>query len=283
MQGKTCMVTGATSGIGLVTAKALAEKGATLVVVGRDPDRTQATVTQIQSDTGNQAVTGLSADLSSRERVARLASEFRDQSARLDVLVNNAGAIFKKRALSVDGTEMTFGLNHLGYFLLTHRLEDLLKASAPSRVVNVASDAHRSGRIDFDDLQGERRYSGWRAYCQSKLANVLFTYQLADRLTDAGVTVNTLHPGFVATNFGRNNRGMFGLKIRLSMRIGAVSPTEGAETVIYLASSSDVDGVTGKYFYNKRVVQSSPSSYDTQLAQRLWQTSLALTGLQETR
>jgi retinol dehydrogenase-12 len=279
MHGKICLVTGATSGIGRVTATALASQGATLVVVGRDPDRTHATVAQIQHDTGNPAITGLIAELSSQEHIARLVTAFRTRFERLDVLVNNAGAIFNKRQLSVDGLEMTFALNHLAYFCLTQRLLDVLKASAPARIVNVASNAHHRGRIDFDNLQGARHYSGWRAYCQSKLANVLFTYQLAERLTDTDVTVNALHPGFVASNFGQNNRGWFALMIRLGMRVKAISPTEGAQTTIYLASSPDVDGITGKYFYNKQAVQSSPASYDTQAAQRLWQLSGELTRL----
>lgn len=280
MHGKMCLVTGATSGIGRVAAAALASKGATLVVVGRDPDRTQAAVAQIQRETGNPAITGLIAELSSQEQIAHLASEFRDRFERLDVLVNNAGAIFNKRQLSVDGIEMTFALNHLAYFSLTHRLLEVLKASAPARIVNVASDAHHRRRINFDNLQGERSYSAWRAYCQSKLANVLFTYQLAARLTDSCVTVNALHPGFVASNFGRNNRGFFALMIRLSMRFRAINPTEGAQTAIHLASSPDVDKITGKYFDKKQPVQSSPASYDTQVAQRLWQISVELTGLQ---
>jgi retinol dehydrogenase-12 len=279
MHGKICLVTGATSGIGRVTATALANKGATLVVVGRDPDRTQATVAQIQHDTGNPAITGLIAELSSQEQIAGLVTAFRNRFERLDVLVNNAGAIFNKRQLSVDGIEMTFALNHLAYFCLTQRLLDALKASAPARIVNVASNAHLSGRIDFDDLQGARHYGGWRAYCQSKLANVLFTYQLAERLTDTGVSVNALHPGFVASNFGQNNRGLFALMVRLSMRFRAISPTEGAQTTIHLASSPDVEGITGEYFYKMQAVQSSPASYDTKVAQRLWELSFGLTGL----
>jgi NAD(P)-dependent dehydrogenase (short-subunit alcohol dehydrogenase family) len=279
MHGKICLVTGATSGIGRVTAAALANKGATLVVVGRDPDRTQATVAQLQHDTGNPAITGLIAELSSQEHIAHLVTAFRHRFARLDVLVNNAGAIFNKRQLSVDGIEMTFALNHLAYFCLTQRLLDVLKTSVPARIVNVASNAHHRGRIDFDNLQGARHYSGWRAYCQSKLANVLFTYQLAERLTGTGVSVNALHPGFVASNFGQNNRGFFALMVRLSMRFRAISPTEGAQTTIHLASSPDVDGITGKYFYNKQAVQSSPASYDTKVAQRLWQLSVELTDL----
>jgi retinol dehydrogenase-12 len=279
MHGKICLVTGATSGIGRVTATALAKKGATLVVVGRDPDRTQTTVAQIQHDTGNPTITGLIAELSSQEQIARLVTAFRNRFERLDVLVNNAGAIFNKRQLSVDGIEMTFALNHLAYFCLTQRLLDVLKESAPARIVNVASNAHRSGRVDFDDLQGARHYSGWRAYCQSKLANVLFTYQLAERLTGTGVSVNALHPGFVASNFGQNNRGFFALMVRLSMRFKAISPAEGAQTTIHLASSPDVEGITGKYFYKMQAVQSSPASYDTEVAQRLWELSGELTGL----
>jgi NAD(P)-dependent dehydrogenase (short-subunit alcohol dehydrogenase family) len=281
MQGKTCLVTGATSGIGRVTAGALAQQGANVVLVGRDPDRTKASVVQIQAETGNKSVTGLIADLSSQKEVSRLAVEYQSRFERLDVLVNNAGAIFHPRKLSTDGIEMTFALNHLAYFSLTHKLLDLLVASAPSRIVNVASDAHRGARLDFDNLQGERHYDAWHAYRQSKLANLAFTYALADRLAGSGVTVNALHPGFVATNFGRNNTGLFGLLIRLSMHLGSLSPRKAAKTMIYLASSADVTGVTGWYFRDGRQIKSSTASYDRQAAQRLWQISLALTGFQD--
>ncbi len=208
MQGKVCLITGATSGIGLVTAQALAQHGAQVVLVGRDAARGAQSVAQIKQATGNDAVDLLLADLSSQADVATLAQTFQQRYERLDVLVNNAGAIFTERQVSVDGVEMTFALNHLGYFLLTHHLLGLLKTSAPCRIINVASSAHRRGRIHLDDLQGEWNFGGWRAYCQSKLANIMFTYELAKRLSGTQITANTLHPGFVATRFGHNNSGL---------------------------------------------------------------------------
>jgi len=278
MQGKICMVTGATSGIGLIAAQALARQEARVIVVGRDPGRGATTVSRIAQQTGNPQVELLLADLSAQADVHRLAGEFQGRYARLDVLVNNAGAIFTKRRLSADGIEMTFALNHLGYFLLTNLLLDTLKASPPARIVNVSSDAHRGAQMNFSDPQGERRYGGWRAYGQSKLANLLFTYELARRLEGTGVTVNAVHPGFVATGFGRNNRGLFALLIRLA-QLTALSPEQGAETLIYLATSPEVEGVTGKYFVKKRPVESTRASYDQSAAQRLWQLSAQLTGL----
>lgn len=278
MHGKVCLITGATAGIGLVTAEALARQGATVVAVARHAERGAALVERLRQTTGKQAVELLLADLSSQEQIRRLAQAFRQRFARLDVLVNNAGAIFTKRQCSVDHIEMTLALNHLGYFLLTHLLLDTLQASAPARIINVASDAHRNAHIDFDDLQGERRYSGWRAYCQSKLANILFTYALATRLHGSGVTVNALHPGFVATNFGNNNGGLFGWLIRL-FKIGAISPERGAQTMIYLATAPAVAGHTGAYFVRKRPVRSSSVSYHQEDAERLWQLSAAMTGV----
>ncbi|MDQ3829839.1 MAG: SDR family NAD(P)-dependent oxidoreductase, partial [Candidatus Tectomicrobia bacterium] len=208
MHGKVCVVTGATSGIGLVTAEALARQGATLIVVGRNSARGAATVSRIQQETGNSAVELMVADLSAQAQVRQLASAIQQRFARLDVLVNNAGALFSQRQLSQDGIEMTFALNHLAYFLLTNLLLDSLKASTSARIVNVSSEAHRRARLDFADLQGQQRYSGWRAYARSKLANILFTYELARRLEGTGIVANALHPGFVATNFGRNNRSI---------------------------------------------------------------------------
>ncbi len=273
-----CLVTGATSGIGQVTAQALAQQGATVLVVGRNPERGAATVDRITRQTGNPAVELLVADLSVQSEVRQLAATVQRRFSRLHVLVNNAGAIFTTRNLSADGIEMTLALNHLGYFLLTHLLLDTLKASAPARIVNVASNAHRAGRIDFADIQAQRRYGGWRAYCQSKLANVLFTYELARRLHGTGLTANVMHPGFVASGFGRNNRGMFGLGMRVA-QWAALSPEQGAETVIYLATSPDVVHVSAEYFVKARAVKSSRASYDQAAARRLWQLSEDLSGL----
>ncbi len=277
MQGKICLVTGATSGVGLVTAQALAQQGATVAVGARDPERGANTVDRIKQATGNTAVQWVLADLSVQAQVRQLATEVQRRFSRLDLLINNAGAIFNTRSLSADGIEMTFALNHLGYFMLTHLLLGALKASSAARIINVASNAHWRGRIDFDDIQGERHYSGWRAYCQSKLANIIFTYELARRLAGSSVIVNTLHPGFVATGFGLNNRGWFGSFMKVA-QLAALSPAEGAETMIYLATSPQVTAVSGQYFVKKRSVKSSKASCDQISAQRLWQLSAALTG-----
>jgi NAD(P)-dependent dehydrogenase (short-subunit alcohol dehydrogenase family) len=278
MHGKVCVVTGATSGIGLVTAEVLARQGATLIVVARNPERGAATVDRLRQETGNAAVELLVADLSVQAQVRQLASDIQRRFPRLDVLINNAGALFSRRQVSSDGIEMTFALNHLAYFLLTHLLLDSLKASASARIVNVASEAHRRSRLDFADLQGQHRYGAWRAYGRSKLANILFTYELARRLVGTSVVANALHPGFVATNFGRNNPGVMTLALRL-LQLTAMSSEEGAQTITYLASSSEVNGITGKYFVKKKAVRSSRVSYDRADAERLWQVSAGLTGL----
>jgi retinol dehydrogenase 12 len=278
MHGKVCMVTGATSGIGLVTAHALARQGSTLIVVGRNPERGAATVSRIQQETGNTAVELMVADLSAQAQVQRLASEVQSRFARLDVLINNAGALFTRRQLSHDGIEMTFALNHLAYFLLTNLLLDSLKASDSARIVNVSSEAHRGARLDFSDLQGQHRYSGWRAYGRSKLANIMFTYELARRLEGTNVVANALHPGFVATNFGRNNRSITAMFFRIA-QLAAISPEKGAQTIIYLASAPEVKGITGKYFVKQKSVRSSRISYDHAAAERLWQVSAELTRL----
>jgi NAD(P)-dependent dehydrogenase (short-subunit alcohol dehydrogenase family) len=278
MHGKICAVTGATSGIGLVTAQVLARQGATLIVIARNAERGAATVSRIRQETGNSAVELMVTDLSAQTQVRQLAREIQHRFARLDVLVNNAGALFTRRQLSQDGIEMTFALNHLAYFLLTNLLLDPLKAADSARIVNVSSEAHRRARLDFSDLQGQHRYTGWRAYSRSKLANILFTYELARRLAGTGIVTNTLHPGFVATNFGRNNRSITAAFFRI-LQLAAISPEEGAQTIIYLARSPAVKGVTGEYFVKQHAVRSSQVSYDRIAAERLWQVSAELTRL----
>jgi retinol dehydrogenase 12 len=279
LTGKVCLVTGATSGIGEVTAEALAKMGARVVILSRNPERCASTTQRIRSASGNPAVDFLVADLSSQADIRRMAAEFHQRYDRLDVLVNNAGGFFLKRQESPDGIELTFALNHLNYFLLTNLLLDLLKASAPARIVNVSSGAHNGGKIDFEDLQGTRSYGGWKAYSQSKLANVLFTYELARRLNGAQVTVNALHPGFVATGFAKNNGWIASVGLSV-VHLFARKPEEGARTVIYLASSPDVAGVTGKYFHDEKSVPSDSASYDEETARKLWQISAQMVGLE---
>jgi len=271
------MVTGATSGIGRVTARVLAQAGAEVVVVGRNREKSEATVDRIKQQTGNPAVEYMLADLSSQAAIRQLAETFKSQHARLDVLVNNAGAFFLWRQESVDGVEMTFALNHLGYFLLTNLLLDTLKVSAPARIINVSSGSHRGETINFNHLPGKRMYSAFRAYGESKLANILFTYELARRLEGTGITVNAIHPGFVATNIGTNN-GWIVRAIRPLMDLFALSTEEGADTMIYLAMSKEVEEITGKYFIRRKAVSSSSISYDESLARRLWQVSANMTG-----
>jgi len=280
MSGKVCMVTGATSGIGKVTARELLRMGATVVMVGRSQERCDITAEQFRKETGSEMVDYLVADLSSQAEVRRLANDYLGRYDRLDVLVNNAGGFFMKRQESVDGIEMTLALNHLNYFLLTDLLLEIIQASAPARIINVSSNGHHGANIDFDDLQGERSYSGWRAYAQSKLANVLHAYELARRLDAAQVMVNALHPGFVSTRLARNNGLVFQLVMPL-MRIIARSPDEGARSSVYLATSPAVEGITGKYFVDDQAVPSSAASYDEDTARKLWQVSMEMTGLVE--
>ncbi len=275
MHNKTIIVTGANAGIGRVTALELAKMGARVVMVCRDKERGAAAQKDIIAQTGNTKVDLLLADLSSQQSIRQLAATIQQKYNRLDVLVNNAGAMFASRQLTVDGLEMTFALNHLNYFLLTHLLLDLLKASAPSRIVNVSSEAHRGAKLDFADLQHEKSFPGFSVYGQSKLANIYFTYELARRLEGTGVTVNALHPGFVATNFAKNNGLMYQVGM-VFMRPFAMNDQKGAATQIYLASSPEVEGVTGKYFNKKKAVASSGVSYDVAAAQQLWSISESL-------
>jgi NAD(P)-dependent dehydrogenase (short-subunit alcohol dehydrogenase family) len=277
MTNTVCLVTGANSGLGKITARELARMGATVVMVARSQARGEAALDEVQQATGSSQVSLILADLSSLTGTRQLADQFKADYSRLDVLVNNAGAIFKERQLSVDGFEMTLALNHLSYFLLTNLLLDLLKAAAAARIVNVSSGAHMGGSINFDDLMLEKKYRSFAAYSQSKLANVLFSYELARRLEGSGVTSNALHPGGVATGFGAGE-GVMGWFFKLA-RPFLLTPEQGAETQIYLASSPEVADVTGKYFAKKKPVKSSKESYDTAVAQRLWQISEELTGL----
>jgi len=274
MNGKICMVTGANAGIGKVTAQELAKMGAHVVMVCRSPERGEAAKKEVEKSATGQ-VDLMIADLSSQASIRALAAAYLETYDRLDVLVNNAGAIFLERSESVDGLEMTFALNHMGYFLLTDLLLDRIKASAPARIVNVSSMAHSGGKINFDDLQAEQKFAGMSVYSNSKLANILFTTELARRLEGTNVTANSLHPGFVRSNFGKNNSGLVKLVMPI-IQLFAINEAKGAETSIYLASSPEVEGVTGKYFVKKKEVTPSDVAQETAVAERLWQESEAL-------
>ena len=278
MAGQTVLVTGGTGGIGQATAIGLAAMGARVGVTGRDISRTRAAAADIAAASGNPAVDPFPADMSSQAEVRRLAGEVLAAYPRLDVLVNNVGGFWATRRVTADELEHTFAVNHLAPFLLTSLLLDRLKASAPARIVTVSSGAHATGKMNFDDLLGERRYSGQEAYSQSKLANVMFTYELARRVEGTGVTATVLHPGVVRTGFAAEDPSPM-LKVFLPLiRLSLKTPEKGAATSIYLASSPEVAGVTGKYFVGGKPKTSSPSSYDTAAASRLWQISLDLTG-----
>jgi len=282
MAGKSVLVTGGTGGIGRATATGLAALGARVGITGRDQARAEAAAAAIGAAPGSPAVDVFAADLSAQAGVRRLAAQVADSYPRLDVLVNNAGGFWAHRHLTADGLERTFALNHLAPFLLTSLLLGRLTASAPARIVTIPSAAHARGRIDFDDLQGERDYSGQRAYSQSKLANVMFTYELARHLDGTGVTATVCHPGVAATSFGAEDQAAhMAVMIRVA-RLFMKTPAQGAATPLYLASSSEAEGVTGRYYANRKPTTSSKASYDTTAAARLWQVSAALTGMTAT-
>ncbi len=278
MEDKTCLITGGSDGIGYVAARELARMGARVLIVGRNVAKTEEAASRIIDETGNREVGWLLADLSSQVEVRRLAEQVKEQLPKLDVLLNNAGAIFLSNSTTVDGIEMTFALNHLGYFLLTTLLLDLLKKSAPARIINVSSSSHFSpSELDLETLPKPGSDHGYRAYGRSKLCNILFTYELARQLYGCDITVNALHPGLVRTNIARNN-GILGRVANFFIRVRGVDAAKGAETLTFLASSPEVEGVTGKFFVDCRAVPSSSLSYDTVLASGLWEMSERLTG-----
>jgi retinol dehydrogenase 14 len=279
MAGKFVLVTGGTGGIGKATAIGLAALGARVGITGRDQARTAAAAAGVRAAAPNAAVDAFAADMSAQAGVRRLAAQVLDAYPRLDVLVNNVGGFWAHRHLTVDGMERTFALNHLAPFLLTSLLLGRLTASAPARVVTVSSGAHASGRIDFEDLQGERAYSGQRAYAQSKLANVMFTFELARRVDGTEVTATVLHPGVVRTSFGAEDQAAYFALMARVARLFMKTPAQGAVTPVYLASSPEVEGITGRYFANRRPKTASKAAYDTTAAARLWQVSAGLAGL----
>ena len=273
MENKTVLISGATDGIGKVTALELAKMGADLVIVGRNPEKTEKVAAEMRSQlNGSGSVDLIVANLASLAGIRSVAQQYKDKHNHLEVLINNAGAYFVKRQTSPDGLEMTFALNHMNYFYLTSLLLDVLKASAPARIVNVSSAAHYGTKVEIDDLMREKKYKGYQVYGQSKLMNIYFTHELSKRLEGSGVTVNALHPGFVATNFGRSNGGIFNPLFKLS-QLGAISPEEGAKTSIYLASSPDVAQISGKYFDKCEIKEPSKEANDDQAAAKLWQIS----------
>ncbi|TMI27366.1 SDR family oxidoreductase [Candidatus Bathyarchaeota archaeon] len=284
--GQTCLVTGGTRGIGWSAALQLAAQGGHVVLTCRDLEQGQRAVNNIQErlygimDRAG-SINKLQADFRSLDSVRHLAQDFKQEYGRLDILVNNAGVLRTKRYLTKDGYEETFQVNHLAPFLLTNQLLPLLKKSAPSRIVNLASDAHNGARIYFDDLNGEKKYGGLRAYGQSKLANVLFTYELSRRLRGTSVTANALHPGAVASHLGEGEPGLFP-KVFRTLKLFYTNPGTAAQSVTYLCTSAEVEGVTGKYYVKMNEAKSSRCSYDEAAAHRLWQVSEELTGLRET-
>lgn len=279
MTDRTCLITGATGGIGLEVAMRLGALGARLVLVGRNRQKGEIALQRLHEMVPGIAAEMHYADLSQPEEIARLAAKLLESLPRIDILLNNAGALFARRRVTRDGLEYTFALNHMGYFRLTKLLRTRLIESAPSRVINVASEAHRGTRLEFQDLQCEKQYSGWLAYRRSKLANILFTQELARQLDGTGVTVNCLHPGFVATNFGNDNPLLWRVTIALAKRVGAIPVERGAETPVYLATSADLAGVTGKYFSGCKEKEPDAPARNSQAAARLWTESEKLAGL----
>ena len=278
MTGKTVLITGGTGGIGKAAAVGLASMGARVGITGRDRARAERAAKDIGAESGNPADVFV-ADLSSQTEVRRMAGEVLAAYPRLDVLVNNVGGFWSQRHTTADGLEHTFALNHLAPFLLTSLLLDRLTASAPARVVTVSSGAQSMGKIDFDDLMGEQDYSGQRAYNQSKLANVMFTYELGRRLEATGVTATALHPGMTNTAFSAEDPSRSMAPIVFAARPFMKSPKRGAKTAVYLASSPEVEGVTGQYFANRKAKKSHDASYDTVTTGRRWQVSADLVGV----
>lgn len=276
LDGKLCLVTGANSGIGLVTARELARKGSDLILACRRREQGEAAAREIESAVGRRPLALLVADFASLAEVRRLAEQIRSIGRPLDVLVNNAGLMLTERRVTADGFETTFAVNHLAPFLLTHLLREVL--ARDGRIVNVASRAHKRATLDFDDLQSERSFDGWGAYCRSKLCNLLFNAELARRLGSGGVTANCLHPGVVATGFGRESGGLWRIALRLG-RPFMISAEKGAETSIYLASSPAVRGVTGRYFAKCQPTEPSRAASDPAAAVRLWETSERMVGI----
>ena len=273
---KNILITGATSGIGKASAFAIAKTNAKLILVSKDESKLQKLINDIKANAPDADLDYFVCDLSSQNEIRALADKIKSKYSRLDVLLNNAGLIINDRKTTVDSYQYTFALDHLAYFLLTNLLMDLLKKSAPSRIINTSSEAHRTGHINFDDIMLEKNYSAFKSYGQAKLANILFTYELDRKLKGTGITVNCLHPGSVSTQFGNDLKGFFKVILSLAKPF-LISTEKGAVTSVYLATSADVDGVSGKYFKNKKPVKSKAESYNTEIAAKLWNLSEKLT------
>ena len=280
MQGKVVVITGATSGIGQVAAERLARMGGRIVLVARDKARGEAALARLRKLAPGVAHSIHYADLSRLSEMKQVAAGIAAAEPRIDALINNAGALFNSRRVTEDGLELTFALNHMAYFVLTHGLRERLIASAPARVVNTASDAHKGASLNFDDLQSANNYSGFKVYGRSKLCNILFTRELARRLAGTGVTANCLHPGFVATRFGDQSGGLLSYGVRVAKAF-AISPEKGAETMVYLASSPEVATASGEYFYQCRPATPTKEAQDDTAAQRLWSETARLAGIEK--
>jgi NAD(P)-dependent dehydrogenase (short-subunit alcohol dehydrogenase family) len=280
MRGKTVVITGGTSGIGEVAAIALAKMGARIVLVGRDKSRGDATLARLRDSAPGIAHSVHFADLLRLAEMKRVAAQIADHESRIDVLINNAGALFATRRLTEDGLERTFALNHMAYFVMTEGLRERLSTAGRARIINTASAAHQGARLDFDDLQSAKSFGAMKAYGRSKLCNILFTRELARRLHGTGVTANCLHPGFVATRFGDQSGGLISGLVSLA-KFFAISPAKGAETIVYLASSPDVAKTTGQYFYESVPAIASSQAQDDRSALLLWQRSVVLAGMKE--
>jgi NAD(P)-dependent dehydrogenase (short-subunit alcohol dehydrogenase family) len=281
MTGKVCLVTGATSGIGRAAADALAQQGATVVLLSRNAEKCARVAVEMQGAFGNRNIGFIAADLSSLAAVRAAAAEFRQRYKRLDVLLNNAGVSPSKRRESVDGLEYTFALNHLGHFLLTNLLLDMLIASAPSRILSVSSSIYKQARLDFDDLQLRRGFSAMMAYANSKLAGLLFTVELARRMAGKGVTVNAMAPGLVKTNIGQEEGRLYAFSKRMADFFGGKMPEQGADTLVWLATAPEVAGTTGQYFEKRKAMPLSRAAADPELAVRMWRVSEELCGLRK--
>ena len=273
---KIILITGSTSGIGKAAVKVLARMNYNLILIAKDEYKVRKLINELIDITGNKNIEYFICDLSSMQDIKRVAEDIKAKHDHLDVLINNAGLIINERKTTIDGFEYTFALDHLSYFLLTGLLIDLLKAGNSPRIINTSSAAHMGGHMDFCDLMQDKRYSAIKAYCQAKLANVLFTYELARKLNGSGITVNCLHPGTVNTNFGNDIKGFMGKVFKL-FKPFLISPDKGAETLVYLATSDEVSTTTSKYFYKKKPKQSSSATYKLEIANLLWNVSEKLT------